>query len=66
MAAVNESCIPITMEDDGTMEYSFLRGPLGGHGVACVDVICLYISVRIVQGHCGTLLTCISDDGSFQ
>lgn len=59
--------VPITMEDDGTMEYSFTR-PLGGHGVAYVDVIYLDNSLRIVRGHRGTLFvfTRIPDDGSFQ
>ena len=58
--------VPITMEDDGTMEYTFTR-PIGGHGVAYVDVIYLDNSLRIVRGHRGTffVFTRIPDDGSF-
>jgi hypothetical protein len=59
--------VPTAMEDDGTMEYTFSR-PLGGHGVAYMDVIYLDNTLRIVRGHRGTLFvfTRIPDDGSFQ
>lgn len=45
--------IPDKMNDDGSMEYSFSR-PLGGHGVAYVDVLYLDNSLRVVRGHRGT------------
>ena len=39
--------------EDGSMNYVFTR-PLGGHGMAYVDVIYLDDSLRIVRGHRGT------------
>ncbi|KAL3924198.1 MAG: hypothetical protein SGILL_001189 [Bacillariaceae sp.] len=45
--------VPEEMAEDGSMEYSFSR-PLGGHGMAYVDVIYLDDSMRIVRGHRGT------------
>jgi hypothetical protein len=40
--------------DDGSISYDFTR-PLGGHGMAYVDVIYLDESMKIVRGHRGTL-----------
>jgi hypothetical protein len=45
--------IPEHINDDGSMDYSFTR-PLGGHGVAYVDVLYLDNSLRVVRGHRGT------------
>ncbi|CAB9530629.1 expressed unknown protein [Seminavis robusta] len=45
--------IPKEMHEDGSMEYSFTR-PLGGHGVAYVDVLYLDDTLRVVRGHRGT------------
>jgi hypothetical protein len=47
--------VPKPMADDGSMEYSFTR-PLGGHGMAYVDVIYLDETLRIVRGHRGTVM----------
>ena len=46
--------IPKEMEEDGSMVYSFQR-PLGGHGLAYVDTLFVDESLRIVQGHRGTI-----------
>mmetsp|Transcript_14131 Transcript_14131/g.32802 ORF Transcript_14131/g.32802 Transcript_14131/m.32802 type:complete len:772 (-) Transcript_14131:500-2815(-) len=40
--------------EDGSMNYVFTR-PIGGHGMAYVDVIYLDESLRIVRGHRGTI-----------
>lgn len=45
--------VPEEMASDGSMEYAFTR-PLGGHGMAYVDLIYLDDSMRIVRGHRGT------------
>lgn len=45
--------IPDKVNEDGSMDYSFTR-PLGGHGVAYVDVLYLDDSLRVVRGHRGT------------
>lgn len=45
--------VPKEVAEDGSMEYAFTR-PLGGHGMAYVDVIYLDDSMRIVRGHRGT------------
>jgi hypothetical protein len=45
--------VPKSMAADGSMEYSFTR-PLGGHGMAYVDVVYLDETLRIVKGHRGT------------
>jgi len=45
--------VPEEMTEDGSMEYTFTR-PLGGHGMAYIDVIYLDESMRIVRGHRGT------------
>lgn len=39
---------------DGSMDYTFTR-PIGGHGMAYVDTLYLDESLRIVQGHRGTI-----------
>lgn len=41
--------------NDGSMEYTFTR-PLGGHGMAYIDVVYLDDSLRIVRGHRGTIM----------
>lgn len=45
---------PESLNQDGSMEYTFTR-PLGGHGMAYVDVIYLDESLKIVRGHRGTI-----------
>jgi hypothetical protein len=40
--------------DDASMEFDFQR-PLGGHGVAYVDVLYLDDTLRVVRGHRGTI-----------
>jgi hypothetical protein len=45
--------VPEEMAEDGSMEYVFTR-PLGGHGMAYMDVIYIDDSMRIVRGHRGT------------
>ena len=40
--------------EDGSMEYTFTR-PIGGHGTAYVDTLYVDKSMRIVQGHRGTI-----------
>jgi hypothetical protein len=45
--------VPEEVAEDGSMEYTFTR-PLGGHGMAYIDVIYLDNSMRIVRGHRGT------------
>ena len=46
--------VPQGMAEDGSMEYSFTR-PIGGHGLAYVDVVYLDETLRIVRGHRGTI-----------
>jgi hypothetical protein len=46
--------VPDKMADDGSMEYTFTR-PIGGHGMAYVDVVYLDETLRIVRGHRGTV-----------
>lgn len=46
--------VPETMAEDGSFEYSFTR-PLGGHGMAYVDVVYLDETLRIFRGHRGTV-----------
>jgi len=46
--------IPESMNEDGSLEYTFTR-PLGGHGMAYVDVIYLDETLRIVRGQRGTV-----------
>ena len=40
--------------NNGSMDYSFTR-PIGGHGMAYMDVIYLDKTLRIVRGHRGTI-----------
>lgn len=42
------------MESDGKMSY-VMRRPIGGHGVAYVDVVYLDETLRIVRGNYGTV-----------
>jgi hypothetical protein len=46
--------VPDKMAEDGSMEYTFTR-PIGGHGMAYVDVVYLDETLRIVRGHRGTV-----------
>jgi len=48
--------VPTSMNKDGSMSFTFTR-PLGGHGVAYVDVIYLDNTIRVVRGHHGTIFT---------
>jgi hypothetical protein len=45
---------PSSMNEDGSMDFEFTR-PLGGHGIAYVDIIYLDDSLRLVRGHRGTI-----------
>ncbi len=47
--------VPESMAGDGSMDFAFTR-PLGGHGMAYVDVIYLDETLRIVRGHRGTIM----------
>jgi len=47
--------VPESMAEDGSMEFAFTR-PLGGHGLAYVDVIYLDETLRIVRGQRGTIM----------
>lgn len=47
--------VPESMAEDGSMEFAFTR-PLGGHGMAYVDVVYLDETLRIVRGHRGTIM----------
>jgi hypothetical protein len=47
--------VPDKMAEDGIMSYEFTR-PLGGHGMAYVDVVYLDETLRIVKGHRGTVM----------
>jgi hypothetical protein len=46
--------IPDHMNEDGSMEFDLAR-PIGGHGSTYVDVLYLDESLRIVQGHKGSI-----------
>ena len=46
--------VPEKMEEDGSMSYHMSR-PIGGHGTAYVDILYLDDTLRIVQGHRGSL-----------
>jgi hypothetical protein len=46
--------IPKEMGPDGSLEYAFTR-PLGGHGMAYVDVLYIDETLRVVRGHRGTV-----------
>jgi hypothetical protein len=47
---------PVEANEDSSMDFEFTR-PLGGHGIAYVDVIYLDDCLRIVRGHRGTIFT---------
>jgi hypothetical protein len=47
--------VPDGMDENGRMEFVFTR-PLGGHGMAYVDVVYLDDTLRIVRGHRGTIM----------
>lgn len=53
---------PHKLNDDGSMSFEFTR-PLGGHGIAYVDVIYLDNTLRIVRGHRGTIFTFVRIPG---
>ena len=46
--------VPEKLEMDGSMDF-LLHRPIGGHGTAYVDVLYLDETLRIVQGHRGSL-----------
>jgi len=46
--------VPESINKDGSMEYTFTR-PIGGHGIAYVDLVYMDESMRIVRGHRGTV-----------
>lgn len=45
---------PEKLEEDGSMSF-YLHRPIGGHGTAYVDILYLDETLRIVQGHRGSL-----------
>ncbi|CAJ1922125.1 unnamed protein product [Cylindrotheca closterium] len=47
--------VPTVMDKNGQMNFAFTR-PIGGHGVAYVDVIYMDGTVRVVRGHRGTVM----------
>jgi hypothetical protein len=47
--------VPDGMDANGQMNFAFTR-PIGGHGVAYVDVIYMDGTVRVVRGHRGTVM----------
>lgn len=47
--------VPDGMDKSGMMNFAFTR-PIGGHGVAYVDVIYMDGTVRVVRGHRGTTM----------
>lgn len=47
--------VPEGMDENGRMVFAFTR-PLGGHGMAYVDVVYLDDTLRIVRGHRGTIM----------
>mmetsp|Transcript_38653 Transcript_38653/g.93450 ORF Transcript_38653/g.93450 Transcript_38653/m.93450 type:complete len:579 (-) Transcript_38653:281-2017(-) len=47
--------VPDGMDRNGHMNFAFTR-PIGGHGVAYVDVIYMDGTVRVVRGHRGTVM----------
>lgn len=46
--------VPQGMEEDGSMNFK-LRRPVGGHGSAYVDILYLDDTLRIMQGHHGSV-----------
>lgn len=52
--------IPDKMEDDGSMSYKLNR-PIGGHGVAYVDILYLDQDMRILRGNRGSLFVQVRD-----
>mmetsp|Transcript_2995 Transcript_2995/g.4531 ORF Transcript_2995/g.4531 Transcript_2995/m.4531 type:complete len:484 (+) Transcript_2995:92-1543(+) len=53
---------PTKLNDDGSMSFEFTR-PLGGHGIAYLDVIYLDNTLRIVRGHRGTIFAFVRVPG---
>lgn len=47
--------VPNGMDANGQMNFAFTR-PIGGHGVAYIDVIYMDGTVRVVRGHRGTVM----------
>ena len=52
--------VPEEIEEDGSMSYHFKR-PIGGHGTAYIDHLYLDDTLRIVQGHRGSLFVFAKD-----
>jgi hypothetical protein len=46
--------VPTNVEQDGSISYEFTR-PLGGHGVAYIDLLYVDESLRIARRHRGTV-----------
>mmetsp|Transcript_5559 Transcript_5559/g.13341 ORF Transcript_5559/g.13341 Transcript_5559/m.13341 type:complete len:344 (-) Transcript_5559:882-1913(-) len=55
--------VPHGMEDDGSMSFQ-LKRPVGGHGSTYVDTIYLDDTLRIMQGHHGSLYVMARVPGS--
>ena len=55
--------VPHGMEDDGSMSFQ-LKRPVGGHGNTYVDTIYLDDTLRIMQGHHGSLYVMARVPGS--
>jgi hypothetical protein len=49
--------LPEGMEDDGTVSFT-LKRPIGGHGLAYVDVVYMDADLRIMRGHHGSVYVC--------
>ena len=55
--------VPHEMEDNGSMQFQ-LKRPVGGHGSTYVDTIYLDDTLRIMQGHHGSLFVMARVPGS--
>jgi len=55
--------VPQGMEEDGSMNFQ-LRRPVGGHGSAYVDILYLDDTLRIMQGHHGSVYVMARVPGS--
>ena len=55
--------VPQGMEEDGSMNFK-LRRPVGGHGSAYVDMLYLDDTLRIMQGHHGSVYVMARVPGS--
>ena len=47
--------VPDEMDESGTLSYT-LKRPIGGHGTAFCDVLFMDEKLRVLRGHCGSVL----------